>query len=75
MVRAWASRICDAGPGLFLQESGAALAGMWGCARPPCVGHRHPGQVPASGGWKSLPWCKDFLENLSRRVPQIHTSL
>jgi len=40
---------CDAG---FLwvaqlpQETGAALAGMWGCARPHYVGHRDGEQVP-----------------------------
>jgi len=28
------------GVALDLQETGAALAGMWGCARPPCVGHQ-----------------------------------
>src|SRR5256885_15649365 len=36
-------KICGAavmGVALDLQETGAALAGMCGCARPPCLGHQ-----------------------------------
>src|SRR5882757_10780519 len=39
---------CDAGSCKLLQETGAALAGMRGCARPHWVGHRRPKQVPSS---------------------------
>jgi len=49
---------------LLRDRPSAALAGMWGCARPHCFGHRHQKQVPAQIGSKFNRWDCDL-----RRAP------